>query len=189
MKLREVLEVIEGKVSVLRSRFDLSGGIVSFIGDDIANPNFDIQGQMAVTGATVEMQLSGTPKEPQIEFSSQEYPGQTQILTILITGVAPDELNANQGKATATALAGLLFNSVFSGVQLGSFSIEPDGSVTVGIPISSNLYAESMFSPSADIQENRVAAELEWTIAPRLVLSGGVGDQIKWADLFWEIRF
>ncbi|MBT3217598.1 MAG: hypothetical protein HN348_00770 [Proteobacteria bacterium] len=183
------VEVIEGKVSVLQSRFDLTQGTVSFIGDDIANPNFDIQGQMAVTGATVDMQLSGTPKDPQIEFNSQEYPGQTQILTILITGAAPDELNANQGQAAATALAGMLFNSVFSGVQLGSFSIEPDGSVTVGLPISSNLYAESSFSPTADIQENTVAAELEWTIAPRLVLSGGAGNRIKWADLFWEIRF
>jgi len=183
------VDVLEGSVRVLRSAFDLQEGSVIFSGDDPFNPNLDLKATMNVTGATVEMGIAGTPEEPEIDFTSEEYPDQTQIMTILLTGQAPDSLDSDQGQGTAQALAGLLLNSLFAGQSLGSFSIEPDGSVTLGVPISQSVYANSSLAPSASATENRLTVGLEWSVLPRVVASGAVGDRTQSADLFWEIRF
>jgi len=183
------VDVLEGSVRVLRSAFDLNEGSVVFSGGDPFNPQLDLNAVMNVTGATVEMSIGGTPEDPAIDFTSEEYPDQTQIMTILLTGQAPDSLDSDQGQGTAQALAGLLLNSLFSGQSLGSFSIEPDGSVKLGVPISQSVYANSQLAPSANPTENRLTVGLEWSVLPRVVASGAVGDRTQSADVFWEIRF
>ena len=183
------VDVLEGSVRVLRSAFDLDEGKVIFSGADPSNPNLDLTAIMNVTGATVEMAIAGTPEQPEIDFTSEEYPDQTQIMTILLTGQAPDSMDADQGQGTAQALAGLLLNSLFAGQSLGSFSIEPDGSVKLGVPISQAVYANSQLAPSANPTENRLTVGLEWSVLPQVVASGAVGDRTQSADVFWEIRF
>lgn len=183
------VDVLEGKVGVLRSNFDLSEGKVIFSGGDPFNPLLDLEAVMNIPDATVKMDIAGTPETPEIEFSSEQYPDQTQIMTILLTGQAPSELGADQGQGTAQALAGLLLNSLFAGQSLGSFSIEPDGSVVLGVPISQTIYANSSLSPTANPTENRLTFGLEWSVLPRVVASGTVGDRTQSADVFWEIRF
>lgn len=183
------VDVLEGKVSVLRSNFDLEEGNVIFSGGDPFNPNLDLEAVMNITDATVTMTIAGTPEQPEIDFTSEQFPDQTQIMTILLTGQAPSDLGSDQGQGTAQALAGLLLNSIFAGQSLGSFSIEPDGSVKLGVPISQSIYANSMLAPTADATENRLTFGLEWSVLPRVVASGTVGDRTQSADLFWEIRF
>ncbi len=183
------VELVEGKIRVLQSRFNLEEGKMFFAGADPYNPIMDIQAQMKIPDATVDLHMSGTPEEPTIDFSSEEYPDKSQVFTILITGQAPDELTSGQGQGTAQALAGLLVSSIFSGRSLGNFSIEPDGSVRAGAPITQNIFAATILSPNASIEENKVAVEAEWGPLPHVVVSGGVGDTTTFGDLFWEIRF
>ena len=183
------VEVIEGKVRVLRSSFNLQEGTVAFTGGDPFNPVLDLGASMSLSDATLDMNISGTPEQPQIRFTSEEYPDQTQIMTILLTGRAPDTMDSSQGQGTAEALAQLLLNSVLSGQSLGSFSIEPDGSVRLGVPISQSIYANSTLAPTQNPTENRLSVGLEWSLLPKVVASGAVGDRRSSADVYWEIRF
>jgi hypothetical protein len=110
-------------------------------------------------------------------------------MTLLITGRPPEELTAEAGAGAAEAMAGLLFSSLFAGQSLGTVAIEPDGSVRVGVPLTSTVYAASSLSPTPNPSENSVTFEMEWTLLPRVVASGGIGNRSSWGDLFWEIRF
>jgi len=183
------VEVIEGKVRVLRSSFNLQDGNVVFTGGEPFNPVLDLSADMALSDATVAMNINGTPEQPEIRFTSEEYPDQTQIMTILLTGRAPSDMDSAQGQGTAQALAQLLLNSMFAGQSLGSFSIEPDGSVRLGVPISQAVYASSTLAPTQSVTENRLSVGLEWSLLPRVVASGAVGDRRSSADVYWEIRF
>lgn len=186
-----VVDVIEGQVALLRSRFDMNSGTITFAGGDPAtDANLDLDAEMAVSGASVDMRITGTPDAPDIDLSSDEYPDRTEQMTILLTGQAPEDLSAESGAAATQALAGVLFNSLLGGQSLGTFTVEPDGSVRVGVPVAPKVYAASTISPlTTDPNENTLSVEGEWQLAPRLVASGGIGDQVSWGDIFWEIRF
>lgn len=190
LNLTGEVEVIEGLVRVMQSQFDLSEGTISFPSGDYANPEMNLAGTMAVTGGAVDLAVGGTANEPELELSSAEWPDQTQILSILITGRSPDDLSDEQGSATAGALAGLLLNSVMGGARIGSVSIEPNGSIRVVLPpIARNVFAESVLSPTAEIDENKFTFEVEWAALRRLIVQASYGDVVKTADLFWEFRF
>ncbi len=89
----------------------------------------------------------------------------------------------------ASSVAGLLLNSVFSNLELGSLSIEPDGSVRVGLPLSDEVYAESLLDLQPSLDSNRVTLFLEWTMLPRLLLLTALGEKKSSAELLWEYRF
>ncbi len=185
------VDLLEGKVRMLRSSFELTDGTIAFTGGDpYENALLDINAEMALADATLTMSIDGTPTAPEIDFSSEEYPDKTQQMTMLLTGRAPEELSAQEGAGAADALAGLLLQSLFAGQSLGTFSIEPDGAVRLGVPVSQALYVASRLDPTnTNPTENTVSAEVEWTLIPHVVASGGVGDRVQWMDVFWEVRF
>ena len=109
---------------------------------------------------------------------------------MLLTGRAPDQLSAMEGAGALQTAMNLVLNSLFVGQSLGTFSVEPDGTVRLGVPVSQSVYvASTLATTNIDPSRNSVAAEAEWTVMPRVVASGGIGDRVGWADLFWEIRF
>lgn len=184
------VEIIEGQVRIMRSQFGLEQGTIAFVGGDYSDPSLDLDAVMQVTGGSVEMRIGGRPSEPIIDLKSAEFPDQTQILTILLTGRSPEDMSESQGNATAGALAGLLLNSVLGGSRLGSVTIDPDGSLRVVLPpVARNVYGESVVSPQAALDENRYSVEVEWAVLRRLVVEASYGDVSKTADLFWELRF
>jgi hypothetical protein len=183
------VEVIEGAVEVWLGKFALSEGTVSFIGADVMNPTLKVHGDMRVQGGEIAVDVGGTPEAPNLVFSSSEWPEQSQIMMILLTGSSPDELSANQGRGTAVAFAGLLLNSVFQGVRLGSLNIEPDGTVQVGVPISNTVFGESTVSPTANLPDDNFNVRFEWSAAKRLIIVGGAGNVKASGDVLWELRF
>ena len=187
------VELLEGKVRILRSRFNLNEGRFTFTGDDPYNPLLDVSGEMKVSDASIQLHIAGTPASPIIELSSEEIPDQNEILMVLITGQrigdsTSDEGGGNTG-ATAEALAGLALNSLLAGQSLGNVSVELDGTVKASAPITSSVYATTLLNPFAEDDDNAWSVGAEWGIAPRLVMDVGVGDAYSWLDLFWEIRF
>ena len=62
-------------------------------------------------------------------------------------------------------------------------------SVKVGVPWSANVYSQAVLNAFADTEENRVAAAVDWSITPKVVLEVGLGDRFQWTDLTWETRF
>ena len=64
----------------------------------------------------------------------------------LLTGRSPADMDATEGEGALQALAGVLFNSLLAGA--GSFSIEPDGTIRGGLPITTDVYATTLLQPS-----------------------------------------
>jgi hypothetical protein len=188
MSLFGPVDVVGGKMRVLQTSFDLTDGSATFQGSPF-DPILDLAANSEIGTATVDLSVSGTASEPIISFTSTQYPDQSQILAMLITGREPDTLNADQGSAATEALVGLLLSSVLSGARLGSISYDPDGTVRVGIPVASDVYFQTILATQPSINDNQFAGHVEWTIAPKVVLEVTVGDQQSNGDLFWETRF
>ncbi|MEQ1571214.1 MAG: translocation/assembly module TamB domain-containing protein, partial [Myxococcota bacterium] len=185
------LDVVEGSVRMLRSSLALDEGSITFAGGDpYEDALLDLHGSMVVSGGTLEVAIAGSPESPTFTPSSEAYPDQTEQLAILLTGQAPDELSANQGDAVTRMVAQTVLASLLSGQSIGTLTIEPDNSVRLGVPLSPSMYASTLVRPMiVDPNQNLLAVQLEWSLAPRLVVSGGLGDQMGWGDLFWEVRF
>lgn len=184
------VELLQGRVQILRSRFDLQeGSRITFLGEDYANPQLDIGGVMAVTGGDVKLDLEGTPASLDLRLSSEDFGSDAQLFTILLTGQAPDDLSSREGEAAAQALGDLLLNSVLGGVNLGSVSVEGDGTVRLGVPVTRAVFVESTFDPVPRLNENRIEVAGEWSILPRLLLTAAYGDRRVRGGLSWELRF
>jgi autotransporter translocation and assembly factor TamB len=181
------VEVIDGEVTVFRSKFTLQEGRVDFLGNPY-NPILDLNARMDVGSTYVEMRIQGSAEEPEVEFSSPDYSDDSQILTMLLTGQEPQNLSAGQGVAADQALVSLLLSSVFGGSKIRSFSIEADGTVRVGLP-TGRFRTELVYSMTQELDENQYAVDFEIPIWRKLVLDGLVGDRESWMDVFWELRF
>ena len=188
MALYGPIEVLDGTMRVLQTSFNIDSGTATFQGDPF-NPYLDLGASTQVGTANIDLTVSGTALEPDIAFDSQEYPDQSQILAMLITGRELDTLNSDQGSAATEALVGLLLSSVLSGARLGSVSYDPDGTVRVGIPVFSTVYLETAFDTQPNIGDNQLEVQAEWAIASKLVFEATIGTQFNYADLFWETRF
>ncbi|MEZ4239245.1 MAG: translocation/assembly module TamB domain-containing protein [Myxococcota bacterium] len=183
------VDVVEGKVRVLRSSLALEESTISFAGGDpYADASLDLSGVMSVEGGDLELSIRGPLAAPTFSTRSDAFPDEAEQWTILLTGQSPEELTSGQAQGAAQALAGLFVNSLLGGQSLGTLSVEPDNSVRLGVPVTPKLYATSTFAPFAQLDENALSLELEWSLGRRMVWSAGVGDQVQWGDLFWEIR-
>jgi hypothetical protein len=179
-----------GSFGVLASEFALApDSHLTFLGADVANPRLDIGGTMAVTGGEVRLRVSGTAGAPKVELTSDDFGSQAELFTILLTGQAPEDLSSTEGRAAIQAVSKLLVDSVLGGVNLGSVSVEPDGTVTFGLPLLRQLYLESQFTPAPGLNENNVTVKAEWSILPKLVLTAAYGNRHIWGLLNWELRF
>ena len=183
------VDLAEGTLRMLRSRFSLNSGTLLFTGNDYSEPNMDIRATMTVADAEINTHVTGTPSRPRFESQSEQYPDQSTILMIMLTGRSPDENSNASTEAMPQALAGLVLDSLLGAQNLGNVSLSSDGTVRVGAPISPSLYATVVASPSSDIVDNHFSGEVEWNIAPKVVLASSVGDVTSWLDLYWEIRF
>jgi len=182
------VDVIEGRISVLQTKFELTEGALRYLGGPMHDPTLDITGETA-SSYDLTVQVTGSPGTPKIALSSETYPDTAEQMTILLTGRAPADLTHSEGEFVASSLAGMLLNSVFTNLELGSLSVEPDGSIRVGLPVSDQLYAESLLNFQPDLGDNHVTLQLEWTLLPRLLMLTSLGEQKSGADVMWEYRF
>ena len=183
------VETLSGRVDVLRGKFDLvQGSRISFLGEDYANPQLDITGAMTVAGGQIGLRLQGQASEPTFQFTSDDFGSDAAVFTILLTGRAPDELSADQGRSAIEAVSDLLLNSVLGGVSLGSVSVESDGTVTVGLPVYRTVFLETAYTPAPRLNENSVRVEAEWSILPRLLLNASYGDRLVSGNVYYELR-
>jgi len=187
LELGGTVDILDGVVGILRSRFELNESAIAFSGADYTNPILDIAAQMDTGQDVIELQVGGTPTVPEIQFKSDTLVDENQILMTLLTGRSPSDIDATEGEGALQALAGVLFNRLLAGA--GSFSIEPDGTVRAGLPITSDLYATTLLQPSPGPNESPFTVVLDWSLSPHLVSSTGLGIPRVWTNLFWELRF
>lgn len=184
------IDLLEGRVEVLRSEFDLEEGTITFSGGDIAEPTLDIDAKMTVTGGSVDLGVTGTPSDPEISLTSDTWADESTLFTILLTGQAPEDLTASEGSGASTtdALTSLALSSALAGASLGNVAIDANG-VRVGVPISQTIYAESIVVREPAFDENQLTVHVEWTPIPQIVLDVAVGEVQRWSDVYWEVRF
>ncbi len=180
------LETIGGELKVLNARFGVDTSTIRFFGD-ITDPELDVNASMEGDG--IDIKLTGTAMDPQLALSSADGASDAQLFAVLFTGRSPDELNADQGQAAAQAVGDLLLGGLLASVNLGNVSIDTDGSVQVGVPVTRNVYFEGILSPAAGPQDNTFQAIIDWSIIPKFVLSAGFGNQVSFAELVYEYSF
>lgn len=183
------VDLAEGSLRVLRSRFTLDSGTLLFTGNDYSEPNMDIRATMTVSDAAINTHVTGTPSQPFFDSQSDQYPDQSAILMIMLTGRLPEDTDGGDGSGMPQMLAGLVLDSLLGAQNLGNVSLSSDGTVRVGAPLSPTLYATVIASPAPDLTDNHFAGSVEWNIAPKVVMATSIGDVTSWLDLYWEIRF
>lgn len=186
------VDVVDGTVQVLRTKFRLDEGTVTLFPDALGESALDLSAVSNVQDTSIDLRITGTIDEPDLVASSEGY-DDTQVLVMLLTGRSVEGLTSTQGQAAsqdaALAAAALITSSVFSGAASGALSFEADGSVRVGAPWSSSVFSELVLRPFADSDENVVSFALEWALARHLLLEAGAGDRYQWGDVAWETRF
>jgi hypothetical protein len=184
------VKLTDGVARLLQARFELDGdSTVELTGRDYADPQLRVRGTMAVTGGEVELELGGTAQDLELTLTSDEFKGDAELFTVLLTGQAPEDLSAEQGQGAIQAVSDLLLNSVLGGVKLGSVSVEADGTVRVGVPLGRVVFVETSLDPAAPVNQNLITVEGEFRVLPRLVLDVAYGNRLIWANVFWETRF
>ncbi|MFM2161286.1 MAG: hypothetical protein RLZZ383_798 [Pseudomonadota bacterium] len=184
------LTVPNGEFGLLASKFAIQpDSRLVFTGRSWWNPILDLSGKLATAGGDVDLKVGGTAEQPTVDFSSEDFSSEAELLTVLLTGRSPTELSSSEGRYAAEALSELLVDSVLGGIELGSVSVEPDGTLVVGLPVFDTVYLESRVNPFQQLNENAITVNGEWRILPKLVLQGSYGNRKVWALLGWEHRF
>lgn len=191
------VELPRGTVGIMGSSFDLTGGTLSFLGADYANPQLDIKA-VRHTGAygDVAAAISGSVDEMAIAFQSDDYPDQTDIVSILLFGKPASELAESEGQAGAAMLTSALAMAAGNSVSRAfgaSFlrQVEFDGeAVRVGLPLSDKTLLSLERHMTTDDEDNVFAVSLEWLITRRMYAEMVTGDKGQSsADVYMRWRF
>ncbi|TVQ91353.1 MAG: hypothetical protein EA397_09855 [Deltaproteobacteria bacterium] len=182
------INILEGQARVLRADFDLQDSQVQFFGNEIANPSLDIKGKMVTGDVTIDMTVRGTAFEPDVDFTSAD---SDQIFATLLLGTSPDALGSQGASQLAFAAAMTAFQSVLSGTNLGTFSIEPSGQIVWGMAVARDLFVEGTIGGTPRPDQNTFEIEVEYMILRNLIGRVGFGAYAIpfWSDLLIERRF
>jgi translocation and assembly module TamB len=100
-----VLTLRRGQVEVLDRRLAFERGGLRFEGDP-TEPQIDLLATTNVSGTTIRVSVEGTPREPQIVFSSSPELPQDEVLARLLFNRPTGNLSPFQVAQLANALAG-----------------------------------------------------------------------------------
>ena len=170
---------------------------LNFISDDYLEPSLDITAQRSTRSyGTVEARVTGTPSIPTIEFTNDEYPDETDIMSILLFGKPASALADAEGQAGAgmlSAAVGMVARSSLTqafgnGVMRTEIEVDSE-SFRVGRPINDRMFASFEYLTQQEDDEGTFEVTLEWLISRYLYAEVAGGDGGNSADLFWRWRF
>ncbi len=191
------VEMGRGDLDFFGSSFDIGGGKLTFTGKNYTDPVLELQA-VRHTGryGDVAANISGTATDFNVEFQSDDYPDQTDILSILLFGKPASELGDSEGQSGGSQLGAALAMAAGSQVNqaLGSTlggQIEFDqGAVKAGVPLSDKWFLSIERHSNVDEDENVFAVALEWLITRQMyaeVVTGDAGQSS--GDLYMRWRF
>ncbi len=190
------LEMTRGSLDILGRSFDVSGGSVSFVGDP-ADPILKV-GAVYRSGryGDIQVDVGGSVSDLVLDFKSDLYPDQTDVMSILVLGKPPAELSDAEGQtggALLSAALGTVARNTLSRTVSTAFlgQIEFDGdSFKVGMPLWKSVFAMMELRSAADEDENQVELTLEWLLSRRWSAALVTGDAAQTsADLYYRWRF
>jgi translocation and assembly module TamB len=110
------LTPLGGQLLFMGRTFELRRGHVNFYGGDEMNPSFDLTLVTELSGYRVEIKLTGTMKDPEIELTSDPTLSESDIMSLLVFGKPMSELNTSQSGLVQQRTAEILM--VYGAVKL-----------------------------------------------------------------------
>lgn len=195
------LNTVRGNYYFMGKNFRLTKGNVEFLGLKEINPNLNIEAQTRIKSVTVIVTLHGTAREIAIDLSSDPVMDESDIISYLVFGRAPDSIGGNQAfnveKAalgyTGGLLAAELRNLLGDVFFIDSFAIDSGsnengfGSVTLGKYVTPEIF----ISHRQGLSENEPSfEEITYELTPQIKLETQIGrENANSADLTWEFDF
>lgn len=110
------LTPLGGQLLFMGRTFEFRRGNVNFYGGDEMNPSFNLTLETELSGYRIEIKLTGTAKDPEIELTSDPTLSESDIMSLLVFGKPMSELNTSQSGLVQQRTAEILM--VYGAVKL-----------------------------------------------------------------------
>ncbi len=162
------------------STLNIENGLVYFSRDRPFLPQFDIQGTSQIRDYSIRAFVFGTLENPEATFTSDPPLPQSEIVTLLATGVTARELGDNPSVLAGRA-AILLFQRIYRSVFRRGATAPPRETLLSRIDIDVG---------ATDLKTGRQSATVRFPLNDNVVLSGGldVGGNFR-GQVKYLIRF
>ncbi|HEX6273881.1 MAG TPA: translocation/assembly module TamB domain-containing protein [Polyangiaceae bacterium] len=186
-----------GVVPAFGQTFRIRRGVVSFANAEVKDGALAIQAWARVAdGTLIEVDVSGTLGEPDINFQSDPPRSDEEIISLLL-GIQTDSTVSDENehlKNTAVALAmnRIVQDSMLSGLQFGAGETNTGDSVsTVTMRVGSKVWVEgrTVYGSQTSVNpETRVSGVVDWRFAPSWSLRTQLGD-VSGVEIRWSLRY
>ena len=192
----------DSTLTALTKKFEIrSGSNVTLTGEPL-DSRLDLIADYPSNYGSIEVEVTGSLREPEIEFSSDELGDQGDIMAVLVTGKPLSEQTSAEGgslmKTLSSALAGFSTKLLGKYTPLDKLDIDlgdglSSGSVEAGKALTSELFLLSRFRWGVeDERENRVEAEVQFRPRglKRFSVEASIGDRLAGGlQIVWRVLY
>ena len=194
---RGELTVEVGKYEAYGQKLEITRGRLLFDNSPLGDPGLDIEARRVIESTTVGLNVRGTLQEPRLTFFSDPSMPQSQIVSYLLTGRAPDSnsnstLSAGAAKETlAYQGGGLLASQLGHRIGLEEVGVESStdkaGQSNTSLVLGKFLSPRLFISYGISLTESINTLKLRYTISDKWVLKSEAGEDQS-ADLEFTIE-
>lgn len=192
----------DSTLTALTKKFDIRpGSSVTLTGEPL-DSRLDLIADYPSSYGSIQVKVTGSSREPQIEFSSDELADQGDIMAVLVTGKPLSEQTSAEGgslmKTLSSALAGFSTKLLGKYTPLDKLDIDlgeglSSGSVEAGKALTPELFLLSRFRWGVeDERENRVEAEVQFRPRglKRFSIEASIGDRLAGGlQIVWRVLY
>lgn len=195
---RGELSVVDGRYEAYGQKLEISKGELLFEASPLDDPGLDIEARRKIETVTVGLNVRGTLQEPRLSFFSDPTMPQTQIVTYLLTGKAPDSMTGNDTATMTSARdtltmqgGGLLASQIGRRLGLEEVGVESslgtDGTANTALVLGKFLSPRLFISYGISLTESINTLKLRYTISDKWVFKTEAGENQS-ADLEYTIE-
>lgn len=195
---RGELSVIDGRYEAYGQKLEISKGELLFEASPLDDPGLDIEARRKIETVTVGLNVRGTLQAPRLSFFSDPTMPQTQIVTYLLTGKAPDSMSGNDTATMTSARdtltmqgGGLLASQIGRRLGLEEVGVESslgtDGSANTALVLGKFLSPRLFISYGISLTESINTLKLRYTISDKWIFKTEAGENQS-ADLEYTIE-
>jgi autotransporter translocation and assembly factor TamB len=189
-----------GTIALFDRTYRVDRGVVAF--DGPADPRLDVRLVHDFPDLTLAVEVGGRVSKPDIKLTSKPATyTEGQLLSILM-GASPGLLPGQEARQAATGIASALASQKVQGVvgkylpvrvdvlRFEASTAQSSAAFTIGKWVSTKLFVAFRRRLESRADENSGEAEVEYWLAPRVIVQGVAGDRGHHdADLLWVKRW
>jgi len=195
---RGELSVIDGRYEAYGQKLEINKGHLLFEASPLDDPGLDIEARRRIETVTVGLNVRGTLQQPRLSFFSDPTMPQTQIVTYLLTGKAPDSVTGRDTETMTSARdtltmqgGGLLASQIGRRLGLEEVGVESslgsDGTSNTALVLGKFLSPRLFISYGISLTESINTLKLRYTISDRWIFRTEAGENQS-ADLEYTIE-